>query len=709
MKQGAFLTAFDVQERLLQEVPPFHLLLWPPNVFAFTSSVLSLSGAYQLVVSPPPPPPSTSAEDRDLYHWPPKRRLLEKMFDRLKTTPLHHPRSRREVRFDVQKELDFAERMVDQINASELPNERLWTFMVRRCALEWRSSFDRMSSDEWRRYGEQIPSGLAEQDDRKSVDVGALEQFLPEFLLACWTLFERQYLNKNKKGAAQNLSSLLCNAVPNARIDRSDSTSQIMDAWIAAAALLTVHAITDDTCVGWGILQKETLEIKFPDPAYVRGLQAGVGDALVYRDAKVSNVSFAQLQAGRYLTTFGTLATISPSRGRVLPKRHNPDVGITLRSISSNIAFHHSAIEVVWTRDNESPLALALGTSETSGDLGRSRHDVRDANVRDSSRFSMLLLPFPMHVQTKDFRRFNGQEAQDAIDNRQGYGFFEYEQKRKADVHDMINVVDNVNRDEEMVVDAIILPEAAIDQSAHNALLKGLREKIPEKAVSLVIAGVSTDAPDARFRRDNTVQYSSWGPAGYTVGVQHKHHRWQLNQSQIQQYGLTQSLPVETKWWEAINVGRRRVSFVNIGDRVTVCPLICEDLARQDPIADLVRQVGPSIVVAILMDGPQHKDRWSSRYAAILAEDPGSAVLALTSFGMVRRWSTRFGRLSRVVALWNDKNGSREIELEQGASGILLSLTVQDEPEVIADGRLEICPTAKIELEDVIQIHAGPG
>src|SRR5687768_17746605 len=37
--------------------------------------------------------------------------------------------------------------------------------------------------------------------------------------------------------------------------------------------------------------------------------------------------------------------------------------------------------------------------------------------------------------------------------------------------------------------------------------------------------------------------------------------------------------------------------------------LICEDLARQDPIAELVRHVGPTLVVTILMDGPQLKNR----------------------------------------------------------------------------------------------------
>jgi hypothetical protein len=65
--------------------------------------------------------------------------------------------------------------------------------------------------------------------------------------------------------------------------------------------------------------------------------------------------------------------------------------------------------------------------------------------------------------------------------------------------------------------------------------------------------------------------------------------------------------------------------------------LICEDLARQDPAAELVRAVGPNLLVALLMDGPQLANRWPARYAAVLAEDPGTSILTLTSLGMVER------------------------------------------------------------------------
>jgi 5-methylcytosine-specific restriction enzyme A len=50
-----------------------------------------------------------------------------------------------------------------------------------------------------------------------------------------------------------------------------------------------------------------------------------------------------------------------------------------------------------------------------------------------------------------------------------------------------------------------------------------------------------------------------------------------------------------------------------------------------------MRSVGPNLVVALLMDGPQLTARWPARYASVLADDPGSSVLTLTSLGMCLR------------------------------------------------------------------------
>jgi hypothetical protein len=85
---------------------------------------------------------------------------------------------------------------------------------------------------------------------------------------------------------------------------------------------------------------------------------------------------------------------------------------------------------------------------------------------------------------------------------------------------------------------------------------------------------------------------------------------------------------------------------------------------------------------------------------------PGSAVVALTSFGMVRRWSASHRPLSRIVALWNDSDGPRELELASGASGILLTVGLKMQRKPIADGRLELRATSRLNLIDVVQINA---
>ncbi|MGH9760566.1 MAG: hypothetical protein ACREAC_06945, partial [Blastocatellia bacterium] len=191
--------------------------------------------------------------------------------------------------------------------------------------------------------------------------------------------------------------------------------------------------------------------------------------------------------------------------------------------------------------------------------------------------------------------------------------------------------------------------------------------------------------------------------------AQDKHHRWKLNESQLRRYNLGQALTPPRDWWEAIKIRPRKVTFANIGEEITICALICEDLARQDPIADLIRTAGPSLVITILMDGPQRKDRWSARYASVLAEDPGSAVVTLTSIGMVERWRVPNCPPSRSVALWSDGEGeSHEIELAQDSIGILLTLWLKPRKEPTIDGRREENETNTLTLAGVHQIRSPP-
>ena len=81
---------------------------------------------------------------------------------------------------------------------------------------------------------------------------------------------------------------------------------------------------------------------------------------------------------------------------------------------------------------------------------------------------------------------------------------------------------------------------------------------------------------------------------------------------------------------------RRSLQFLELSEGLTLVAVVCEDLARLDEVAELLRDVGPTLVVTILLDGPQLARRWTARYASVLADDPGTAVLTLTAHGMVR-------------------------------------------------------------------------
>jgi hypothetical protein len=116
--------------------------------------------------------------------------------------------------------------------------------------------------------------------------------------------------------------------------------------------------------------------------------------------------------------------------------------------------------------------------------------------------------------------------------------------------------------------------------------------------------------------------------------------------------------------------------------------LICEDLAQNDEVADLTRAVGPTGIVTPLLDGPQLTSRWSARYASVFADDPGSAVLTVSAWGLVDRCRPRGRDAARVVGLWKDpRNGFNEIPLESGAQGILLTACVSPAQRHSNDGR----------------------
>lgn len=115
---------------------------------------------------------------------------------------------------------------------------------------------------------------------------------------------------------------------------------------------------------------------------------------------------------------------------------------------------------------------------------------------------------------------------------------------------------------------------------------------------------------------------------------------------------------------------------------------MCEDLARTDPCQASIRSVGPNILIALLMDGPQISGRWPERYAMGLADDPGTSVLSVTSMGLIRRSNKTLGKASTTVALWRDsKTGTRELSLGFEEKALVLKLKSSQVEEETLDGR----------------------
>ena len=358
------------------------------------------------------------------------------------------------------------------------------------------------------------------------------------------------------------------------------------------------------------------------------------------------------LQAGRkVLQDSATLGMeIDHNRLRVLPCTHTPQNGLTHRSLS-------------------------LFLSACDGGEVRSRWLTSQFLEHDS--LSLLLIPWPPEVLIRDFQDVTAEATSKLPEH---FGFFAYSVPDEDG--GLVGHVESLYEEAARKmgrIDGVVLPELAVNREQ----FKKLRSVLPPS--SFLIAGVGQNAT-AGQRGTNEVRLSF--PPLQEV-VQKKQHPWKLTDSQIIQYGLGGTLSPEREWWEYTDLSARTLEFLSVSEDLVICALVCEDLARPDPVADIVRAVGPNLVIALLMDGPQTKERWAARYATVLADDPGCSVLSLTSLGMARLSRPAAGlSRPRVVALWKDPiNGASEIELPANCDAVAISLSFCHRAEFTADGR----------------------
>ena len=358
----------------------------------------------------------------------------------------------------------------------------------------------------------------------------------------------------------------------------------------------------------------------------------------------------------------------------VLGKQHTPQRGCSIRSLTHNLSLYTATeIQAIWPAPME-------------------------PDEKGYELFNVLLLPWPTDIEEGDF------SASGAV----GIGtqrYFDYTPKtpRRPAItaarvtRALARARQNVDR-----VHAIVLPELALTLDEYVAVERvAVREgaflvsgvlsptatrslAMPQNLCMIQPAGLTTVPAAARMLTSHALDHSR--------RLQPKHHRWCLDRRQILQYGLGGRLPASRDCWERTYIDERRIHFITLTEWLTIGTLICEDLARQEPVTEVVRGVGPNLIFALLMDGPQLKSRWSSRYASVLAEDPGCSVLSLTSLGMSRRSrppsTPAASDKSHTIALWRDAiYGEEEIALQGGDDACVLSLVCKTSEEFTIDGR----------------------
>lgn len=351
----------------------------------------------------------------------------------------------------------------------------------------------------------------------------------------------------------------------------------------------------------------------------------------------------------------------------VLPKTRTPNVGCTIRSLS-----HH--------------LALLGGIGEV-----RAHWHVNPVLGAEPYVFNLLMIPFPYRIRGRSFS---------CSKQLATWGLFDVEQtwlprsKGKVDSSAFAKfALSLVTAAEQEVgtIHGIVLPELALDVACYHSLLNVVHAKLPK--LRFLISGVQQSSNRASR---NVVKVTAFFP-GQVSGIhggrsmevtQSKHHRWKLDRNQIRCYSLGDALDPSNSWWENVDVHSRELHFFVFGAGSCFTTLICEDLARVDPGQKVLRSIGPNLVFALLMDGPQLVSRWPGRYCSVLAEDPGSSVLTLTSLGLVDRSAIAMKSSSKCVALWKDSTGNtQELDLPTGAHALCLTLTGSHEEEHTLDGR----------------------
>lgn len=385
------------------------------------------------------------------------------------------------------------------------------------------------------------------------------------------------------------------------------------------------------------------------------------------------------------LTLRGSLSTVSKFHGVVLPKVRTPQSGLTLRNLSHNLTFHDCEVEVMW-------------------------RSFPWANF-DENTLNVLYVPYPFDF---DATRFEGDTA-----HHESVGYFTYDPGDWKEIGSVtVELIDKV-RSQGTHPHMLVFTETAFNEDTYKRLLTALSNRysaeMPQR-MPVVVAGIAKKVHDLPY---NELRLATYFAGKWYQLSQHKHHRWQLNDSQIRQYGLQGRLSTARPLFESSVMDQRRLTFYAPAPWLVLSPLICEDLSRIEPVSELIRGVGPTLVLALLLDGPQLAERWPGRYASVLADDPGTGVLTVTSYGMAKisrpspsssphgssaQGNDAASQDKAVVASWKDATSSFQKLSVSKDQALLITLTAKMAEQFTLDRRGLAGKAAGFRLDGVVPV-----
>ena len=476
-----------------------------------------------------------------------------------------------------------------------------------------------------------------------------------------------------------------------------------------ARLLLKLFAIADEACkgMGWSAPVNSSATDAGTQVEETQGQDTELAHLKIADLARTSLLSSPTDPVDKLLLPYAptSLCSLVPMDiAIVLPKSMTAAVGCTVRSLSHHLALlpGYTQIEPTWRMADR---AYPPG-----------------ANTLELMR--LLVVPFPFHIPDESFSL--SREPRRLTDDLYTAGYFRLEpvwlkddegQDLTAEIvvnevlRPLLEKAKVESRGE--IIHGVLLPECALSAE----LGQEVAQLLAMEGIEFLITGALQR--DASGNTKNIAQThvvvpknNEIGEDGMIMDVQFKHHRWRLDESQVARYAL--SFPDfaaapdgrrAAQWWEDIDVANRKLPFYALRPDMSLTVLICEDLARNDPAMSVIRAVGPNLVVALLMDGPQLSVRWPARYATVLADDPGSSVLSITCAAMVDRSNWRESKPVRSIGLWRDAHGAtQELSLPQGCHGMLLTLKANKKTQHTLDNRSDKDSTRQLTLKSMIPL-----